>query len=129
VAVFRLTKGAVARPWGVDALLLTTTGRRSGRARTVVLQYFPDGADIIVVAANGGAPTHPAWYHNLLADPVATVEIGGRRLAVRAGPVDEAAAGELWPRILGKAPDYQRYLRATTRPLPLVRLGVTEDVR
>ena len=129
VAVFRLTKGAVARPWGVDALLLTTTGRRSGRSRTVVLQYFPDGADIIVVAANGGAPTHPAWYHNLLAEPRATVELAGRRLGVRALSVDDATAGELWPRILRKAPDYERYLRATSRQLPLLRLSPADGVR
>jgi deazaflavin-dependent oxidoreductase (nitroreductase family) len=129
VAVFRLTRGAIARPWAVDALLLTTTGRRSGKTRTVVLQYFPDGVDVIVVAANGGASTHPAWYHNLLAEPRATVEVGGRARAVRASPVDDATAGELWPRILRKAPDYERYLRATTRPLPLVRLSTTADVR
>lgn len=129
VAVMRLTRGAVARPWGVDALLLTTTGRRSGKARTVVLQYFPDGKDMIVVAANAGAPGHPGWYHNLLADPGASVEITGRRLEVRASPVDEAAAPELWPRILRRATDYERYLRATSRQLPLVRLRPDQDVR
>lgn len=122
VWVFRRTRGAIARPWKVDALLLITCGRRSGRDRTVVLQYFRDGDAMVLAAANDGGASNPGWYHNLMSEPAARVEIMGRSLAVRAEelPPDEAAA--FWPRILARAPSYERYRRATTRAIPLVRL-------
>ena len=58
--LLRRTRGRIVRLWGRRALVLTTTGRRSGVPRTVVVQYFPDGGDFVVVAANSGMPTHPA---------------------------------------------------------------------
>jgi deazaflavin-dependent oxidoreductase (nitroreductase family) len=106
----------------VDALLLTTRGRRSGRERTVVLQYFRDGDSMVLAAANDGGASHPGWYHNLRSEPAARVEVMGRALAVRAVvlPPDEAAA--FWPRILARDPTYERYRRATDRSIPVVRL-------
>ena len=120
--IYRRTKGGITRAWKVDALLLTTRGRRSGRERTVVLQYFRDGGDMILAAANDGGASHPGWYYNLLADPVARVEVMGRTIAVRAEelPADKAAAW--WTRILVRAPSYERYARATSRRIPIVRL-------
>ena len=120
--LYRRTNGGITRPWKVDALLLTTRGRRSGHDRTVVLQYFRDGDNMILAAANDGGASHPGWYYNLLADPVARVEVMGRTIAVRAEelPTDEAAAW--WPRILVRAPSYERYARATSRRIPIVRL-------
>ena len=82
--LYRRTGGRLMRPWHRRALILTTTGRRSGLPRTVLLQYFPDGRDMVVVAANGGMPRHPFWYLNLAANPQALVEVGGRTLRVRA---------------------------------------------
>jgi deazaflavin-dependent oxidoreductase (nitroreductase family) len=123
VWVFRRTKGAIARPWKVDALLLTTRGRRSGRERTVVLQFFPDGDAMIVAAANDGGTSHPGWYFNLVAEPAARVEVMGRAIAVRAAelPADEAAAW--WERILQRDPSYERYARAAAgRTIPVLRL-------
>jgi deazaflavin-dependent oxidoreductase (nitroreductase family) len=122
VWVMRRTRGGVARPWKVDALLLTTRGRRSGRERTVVLQYFPDGDAMIVAAANDGGASHPGWYFNLAAEPAALVEVMGRTIAVRAEelPPDEAAAW--WGRILERSPDYERYARAAARTFPIIRL-------
>jgi deazaflavin-dependent oxidoreductase (nitroreductase family) len=122
VLVYRRTKGGVAKPWKVDALLLTTHGRRSGKARTVVLQYFRDDEAMVVAAANDGGERHPGWYHNLVADPEATVEVMGRTLPVRAEELapDEAAAW--WPRILARSPEYERYARATSRTFPIIRL-------
>jgi deazaflavin-dependent oxidoreductase (nitroreductase family) len=123
VWVYRRTKGGITRPWKVDALVLTTRGRRSGRERTVVLQFFPDGDGMIVAAANDGGASHPGWYFNLTADPAARVEVMGRTIAVRAEelPSDEAAAW--WQRILQRAPSYERYARATSRTFPIVRLS------
>jgi deazaflavin-dependent oxidoreductase (nitroreductase family) len=123
VWVYRRTRGGITRPWKVDALLLTTRGRRSGRERTVVLQFFPDGDGMIVAAANDGGASHPGWYFNLTANPAARVEVMGRTIAVRAEelPADEAAVW--WRRILQRAPSYERYARAPIRTFPIVRLS------
>ncbi len=122
VWVFRRTNGAIAKPWKVDALLLTSRGRRTGRQRTVVLQYFRDGADMIITAANDGGRRHPGWYFNLEADPSAQVEIGGRRLPVRAEIMSSDAAAAWWRRIVERDPTYERYERATIRRFPVIRL-------
>ncbi|HEU4898843.1 MAG TPA: nitroreductase/quinone reductase family protein [Actinomycetota bacterium] len=122
VGLLRLTKGRIARLWRRQVLVLTTRGRRSGRERTVPLQYFPDGENLIVVAANSGLPSPPGWYFNLTADPRARVEVGGRRLAVRAEELSAEEAAAFWPRVLRAAPDYARYPRRTSRRIPLLRL-------
>ena len=120
--LLRLTKGRIARLWRRQVLVLTTRGRKSGKERTVPLQYFPDGEAMVVVAANSGLPSPPGWYFNLTADPRAWVEIGGRRLAVRAEELSAEEAAAFWPRVLRAAPDYARYPRRTSRRIPLLRL-------
>lgn len=125
VWVYRRTRGGIAKPWKVDALLLTTRGRRSGRERTVVLQFFPDGEAMVVAAANDGGASHPGWYFNLTADPDARVEVMGRTLPVRAAELDEAEAAGWWRRILERDPSYERYARAADRRIPIVRLVPT----
>jgi len=122
VLVYRRTRGGIARPWHVDALLLTTVGRRSGRHRTVVLQYFPDGDAMVVAAANDGGRTHPGWYHNLHARPEAVVEVMGRKVRVRAEELPSDEAARWWDRILERDPSYERYSRATSRSFPIIRL-------
>jgi deazaflavin-dependent oxidoreductase (nitroreductase family) len=126
VWLYRRTRGGITRPWKVDALLLTTNGRRSGKERTVVLQYFPDGEAMVVVAANDGGSSYPGWYHNVRADPTATVDVMGRTLHVRAEELSAAEAIAFWPRIVERAPGYERFRRATDRPFPVVRLIPTE---
>ena len=99
--LYRRTNGRLPHLWRRRALILTATGRRSGLPRAVIVQFFPDGQDMIVVAANSGLPTHPGWYFNLKAHPQARVEVEGRTLEVRAeelsapsriGPEFDAAA-------------------------------------
>jgi deazaflavin-dependent oxidoreductase (nitroreductase family) len=126
VRVMRATKGGVTKAWHVDALVLTTRGRRSGRERSVVLQFFPDGAAMLLAAANDGGASHPGWYWNLTAEPNARVEVMGRTFAVRAEVLagDEAAAA--WTRIVAGDPSYERYARATSRTIPIVRLVAQE---
>ncbi|HET7478826.1 MAG TPA: nitroreductase family deazaflavin-dependent oxidoreductase [Rubrobacteraceae bacterium] len=119
--LYRLTGGRFA-PHDRDVILLTTRGRKSGREHTVLLQSFPDGDDMILVAANSGRSSHPDWFYNLKAEPAARVEIEDRTLMVRAGQVPEDEAEALWPGILRHAPTYARYRRATDRAIPLVRL-------
>ena len=125
--LLRRTRGRIVRLWGRRALVLTTTGRRTGMPRTVVVQYFPDGHDFVVVAANSGMPTHPAWYLNLTAHPEARVEVEGRRLAVRASELPPEEAADWWPRVLATAPDYARYPQRTGRRIPLLRLVPEDD--
>src|SRR5580704_7531165 len=73
---YRATDGEVGYEWnGATCLLLTTTGRRSGEPRTLPLIYSPYGAAVVVIASHGGAPTHPSWYLNLLANPLAEVQV------------------------------------------------------
>lgn len=120
--LLRRTHGRIVRLWRRRALVLTTIGRRTGKPRTVVVQYFPDGRDFVVVAANSGMPTHPAWYLNLTAHPEARVEVDGRRLAVRATEMHPEEAADWWPRVLAIAPDYARYRQRTGRRIPLLRL-------
>ena len=84
-AIYRATGGRwVGKVGSAGVLLLTTTGRRSGKSRTVPLLYVPDGDAFVIVASQGGHDTHPAWYLNLLANPAATVQIGKRVMNVRA---------------------------------------------
>jgi deazaflavin-dependent oxidoreductase (nitroreductase family) len=120
--LIRLTKGHVARLWGRQVLLLSTRGRKSGLERTVPLQFFPDGEDMIVLAANSGLPAPPGWYFNLTADPLARVEVGDRTLQVRAEELSADQAAAFWPSVLQAAPDYARYPRRTSRTIPLIRL-------
>ncbi len=122
VWVMRRTRGSLASLYHVEALVLTTTGRRTGQRRSVVLQSFADGDAFVVVGTNDGGDRPPAWYLNLAADSAVEVEVRGRRFAARAVelPAEEAAAW--WRRIVELAPDYERYARATDRAFPVVRL-------
>lgn len=122
VWVMRRTRGGVTRAWKVDALVLTTRGRRSGKERTVVLQFFPDGETMLLAAANDGGAPLPGWYWNLLADPAVRVEVGGRTIACRARVLDGEAAAAGWARVLARDPSYERYARAAGRSIPIIRL-------
>ncbi len=123
--LLRLTKGRIVRFWHRRALILTTRGRKSGLERTVPLQFFPDGDDMIVVAANSGLPSPPGWYFNLAANPGARVEVEGRTLEVRAEELSADDAAAFWPRVLRSAPDYARYPKRTSRRIALIRLVPT----
>lgn len=126
VWLMRRTKGRLSEAYKVKALLLTSRGRRSGRGRTVVLQYFADGDAMVVVAANDGGAAYPAWYLNLTATRDAVAEVSGRRIPVQALELEVDEAAEWWQRILQDAPAYERYRRATSRPFPILRLVPTD---
>jgi deazaflavin-dependent oxidoreductase (nitroreductase family) len=121
----RRTKGGIGRLWKVEVLVLTTRGRRSGRERRVVLRYFPDGEAMILAAANDGGATDPGWYFNLTAEPAARVEIEGRTIPVRAEELPPEEAADWWQRIVRIHPSYERFARATTRRIPILRLTPT----
>lgn len=103
---------------GSEPLILTTTGRKSGRPQSVVIGYRPSGKAMVVIASNNGAPGDPQWYRNLLAEPHATAEAGGKKFEVRA----RTAEGEERTR-LGALIDYlERQQARTEREIPVVVL-------
>ncbi|MGI5218839.1 nitroreductase family deazaflavin-dependent oxidoreductase [Nocardia sp. CA-290969] len=123
VARYRETDGEVGYVWnGTNILLLTTTGRKSGRPRTSALIYGRDGADYLVVASAGGAATHPAWYLNLRANPVAEVQIKAERVRVTARTATAAERPRLWQLATEYWPNYDVYQSRTSRVIPLVVL-------
>lgn len=122
VGLYRLTGGRFTRLLKVNVLILTTRGRRSGKTRTVLLQFFPDGASRIIVAANSDRPSHPGRFYNLKATSTAQVQVMDRILQVRAEELSADETTAFWPRVLRVAPTYERYQQATSRPIPLVRL-------
>src|SRR3954462_8109926 len=89
---------------GVPVLVLHHRGRRSGQARETPLMYLEDGADVVVVGSKGGAETHPAWFHNLMAMSETEVEVGGRRRRVRPRLANAEERARLWPRLRGVYP-------------------------
>lgn len=127
VGLYRLTGGRIARK--VDVLILTTQGRRTGKTRTVLLQFFRDGANMVIVAANSGRSSHPGWFYNLKATPTVRVQVRDRILQVRAEELSTEEATAFWPRVLHVAPSYARYQQATSRTIPLVCLIPVEQAR
>lgn len=105
-------------------LLLTTTGAKSGRRRTVPLLYFRDGRDLVLIGSKGGHPRHPAWIHNLRADPRATVYTRGDKRDHVAREAEGAERSRLWARAVEIYPGYETYRqRALGREIPVVVLS------
>ena len=125
--IYRLTGGRIGGSIvGQPVVLLTTTGRKTGKARTVPLGSFEDGGDRLVVASAAGSPTHPAWFNNLTANPEVTVQLGPRVYAARAEATSGEERARLWKMIVAKAPvfaDYEK--KATGREIPVIRLKET----
>jgi len=120
---YRETNGEVGHIWnGVQTLLLTTTGRRSGEQRTTPLIYGQDGAAYVVVASKGGFPRHPAWYLNLVADPAVEVQVAADRFAARARTASAEERARLWPLMASIWPAYDDYRAKTDREIPVVLL-------
>lgn len=124
VALFRASSGRVAgRMMGMDILLLTTIGRRTGIPTTNALMYLWDQGRFVVCAAYGGEIVHPSWYLNLLAVPEATVELGPETLRVTATTLPAGPERErLWDLMVHEVANYARYQTMTTRELPIIVL-------
>ncbi len=114
-------------PGGAPVMLLTTVGRRSGEPRTVPLIYLDDGDSLVVVASQGGLPTHPAWYHNLVAHPRVEVETGRRIREMVARVASDEEKAVLWPRLVEMYADYDTYQAKTDRTIPVVVLDPATD--
>jgi deazaflavin-dependent oxidoreductase (nitroreductase family) len=120
IDTFRKNGGSVPGPNRL--LLLTTTGAKSGLPRTTPLAYSIDGDRLVVAASKAGAPTNPDWYHNLLANPIVTVELGSERFQARADVADEQERVRLYANHAELMPGFADYLTKTTRRIPVVLL-------
>jgi deazaflavin-dependent oxidoreductase (nitroreductase family) len=124
VRVYRETAGQHGYDWrSTTILLLTTTGRSSGEARTTPLIERPDGERWVVVASKGGAPANPSWYENLLADPDATIEVRDETVPVRASTAAGEERDRLWSLMTEAWPAYDEYQTKTDREIPVVVLS------
>jgi deazaflavin-dependent oxidoreductase (nitroreductase family) len=124
VAIYRATRGAVGHhiPGMPPTLLLDHVGAKSGRRRTSPIGYTRDGENLVLVASKGGFPKNPAWFHNLVANPDTTVQLGSERRAVHARVADAAERTRLWPKVLETYSGYEAYQQRAEREIPLVIL-------
>lgn len=123
VGIYRATGGKLLGRLGkAPVMLLNTVGRKSGEVRTTPLLYVTDGEDHVVVASVGGAPKHPAWFLNLQANPETSVEVGDRKINVRAEVASPEEKPRLWERLTEMYPAYNDYQQKTDREIPVVIL-------
>ena len=131
VAVFKATNGRIGNTWRIGAgwkkpvptLLLEHVGRKTGKVFETPLLYMPDGADIVVVASQGGLPKNPQWYANLAAHPDTRISLKGEKhRPVRARTATPDERERLWPRLVDLYADFAKYQKWTERTIPVVVL-------
>lgn len=123
IDAFRANGGKGIGPFEkAPVVLLTTIGAKSGKPRTAPLVYTLDGDRVVIIASKGGAPTHPDWYHNLVANPEVTVEIGTEKYQARAVVPEGAERDRLFDAQAAVMPGFAEYQRKTTRLIPVVVL-------
>lgn len=124
VRVYRETDGERGYHWrGTTILLLTTEGRKSGEQRTTPLIHRSDGDRWVIVASKGGAPENPGWYENLKANPLATIQVKGEVIPVRATDAEGEERSRLWSLMTEVWPAYDEYQARTSREIPVVVLS------
>jgi len=120
---FRANGGKVGGPFAhANLLLLTTSGAKTGRQVTAPLMYNTDGNRVLVFGSKGGAPSHPAWYHNLRANPRVTVELGTERFAANAAVLTGEERDRLFAQHAAQNPQFAEYQQKTTRQIPVIAL-------
>ena len=119
-AIYRLSRGRIGHriPGLASVLLLDHVGAKSGTRRTSPLLYFEDGADVVIVASKGGHPKHPAWFHNLNANPDTTVQVGPSRRDVHARVATAHERARLWPMAVEAYSGYADYQSRADREIP-----------
>ena len=123
IRAYRESGGEVGYLWnGVPTLLLTVTGRRTGRELTSALIFGRDGDDYLVVASKGGWPSHPSWYLNLQANPAATIQVKAKELTVVTRTASATEKPRLWKIMTDIWPNYDVYQSRTDREIPVVVL-------
>jgi F420H(2)-dependent quinone reductase len=119
--MYRRTGGRLGKTMRkAPVFVLTTRGRKSGQARSVPLIYLEDGDRWLVVASNGGQDRQPAWYLNLLDQPLAEIRVGEADIPVKVRPATDTEREEAWPKLVGLYPGYDAYTKRTERRLPVL---------
>jgi len=121
---FRANEGRAGGPLaGTPIMLLHHIGAKSRIERVTPVAYNPQGdGAFVIVASNGGSPTHPSWYYNLKANPRIEVEVGTKRFTALAKELDGTARADLWPKLIEAAPSIGEFQAKTTRQIPLLVL-------
>jgi len=128
VFLYRLTGGGIGgKMQTMPVLLLTTTGRKSGKTRTVPLTYLRDGSAYVITASYAGLPRNPAWFLNLKSQPEATIQVKRQKMRVKAETANPEKRQELWARLMEVAPGYANYEKRTTREIPMVILHPVDE--
>ncbi len=128
VATYRATNGVIGHRFaGVTMLLLDHVGAKTGTRRTSALLYIEDGDHFVLVASKAGYPKHPGWFHNLKANPDVTVQVRGKRHAVRARVATPEERKRLWPKAVRAYRPYRQYQERTDREIPMVILEPRGD--
>ncbi len=122
--LYKISSGRIGgRLSGLNVLLLTTKGRKSGKQRTTPLGYFRDEeGSYVIIGSNAGFKTHPAWFHNLKHKPHVTIQVKGKRMEVNAEVAGPDKRNQLWARLVELAPFYDNYTKKTSRQIPVVIL-------
>jgi F420H(2)-dependent quinone reductase len=123
-ALYRLTDGAAQNP-NYPTMLLTVTGRKTGKPRTVPLIYLEDGDRLVIAAAYAGSDANPTWWLNLREDPEAVALLRNRTVAVRAALAAPEERAQLWRRLVAMYPYFAEYQTRTAREIPVVVLTPT----
>lgn len=120
---FRANSGKVGGFFdGADLILLTTVGARTGKEHTTPVLYLRDDDRIVIAASYAGAPSNPAWYHNLIADPGVTVELGTETFQATAAEAEGAERDRLFDRMRADTPRFSDYEAKTSRVIPVITL-------
>ncbi len=120
---FRANQGKVGgRFEGRTLLLLHTKGAKSGQERINPTAYIKDGDRYVVIASKGGAPTHPDWYYNVIANPSVSIEVGTETFQVQAQVAEEPERTRLYDKMAAMMPAFDDYRKKTTRTIPVIVL-------
>lgn len=123
VVLYQRTNGKIgSQMQGLPVLLLTTTGRKTGKPRITPLGYLEHDGHYVVIASNAGFDTHPAWFHNLTSHPQVRLQIRDQQFTAIAERADRMLRQQLWAKLVERAPGYGAYQKRTVREIPIVLL-------
>lgn len=124
IYLYKISNGKIGgRISGLEVLLLTTTGRKTGKQRTTPLGYFKDQqGSYIIIGSNAGFVSNPAWFYNLKSQPHVTIQVKDKQLEVDAEVVGAEKRNQLWKQLIKLAPFYDNYTKKTSREIPVVIL-------
>ena len=128
VFLYNVSGGRIGGKMGkVPILLLTTTGRKTGKQRTLPVVYIMDGSAYVITASAGGADKHPGWFFNIRSNPQATIQVKDKHIKVTAEVTGQEKKPELWARLVEVAPNFAVYQKRTSREIPMVILHPVEE--